>query len=37
MRELSLRLVDFDALDVTVASAGPRKGLSNHRDRAEAK
>jgi hypothetical protein len=31
------RLVDFDALDVTVAPAGPRKGLSDHRDRAEAK
>ena len=31
------RLVDFDALDVTVAPADPRKGLSDHRDRAEAK
>ena len=31
------RLVDFDALDVTVAPAGLRKGLSDHRDRAEAK
>ena len=30
------RLVDFDTPDVTVAPAGPRKGLSDHRDRAKA-